>query len=58
MKELLRLKGDLHKEIKSIEQTLKENEDTKNFTGIVVMKNKIEQKKDLLRLIEIIWPML
>lgn len=58
MKELLKLKGDLHTEIKEIEEILEQNKDTKNFTGITVMKNKIEQKKDLLRLITILYPML
>lgn len=58
MKELLKLKGDLHTEIKEIEEILEQNKDTKNFTAITVMKNKIEQKKDLLRLITILYPML
>lgn len=58
MKELLKYKGDLAKEIENLEEFIKENKDTKNYTGLVVMKNKLESKKDMKKLIDIIWPML
>lgn len=55
MKELLELKEKTIKEINQIEKLIKDNKDTKNFTGIVVMKNKLEAKKDLLKVLNIIY---
>lgn len=55
MKELLELKDKTLKEIKQIEKLIKDNKDTKNFTAIVIMKNKLEAKKDLLKILQIIY---
>lgn len=57
MKDLLELKEKTESEIKNLEDVLSKNNFNNNYTSKIVMRHKLENKKDLLKIINIIYHM-
>ena len=58
MKELLQMKGNIAKEIKEMEDLIPELQKSGNYTGITKLNQRLEHKKDIKKLIDIIYPLL
>lgn len=57
MKDLLKMKGDIATDIKNIENLIDEMQKAGNYTGITKITPRLEYKKDIKRLIDILYPL-